>query len=125
MAVASVRTVDCLPLALVGLVDPAGEVGCVYGAWAVPPVALTVGLVCFPIVGWPPLVGLVASEFLDVVGACDGVAEEVGCVDGGWLMPVVVWDAGPSVGFWLSPEGVGPGAPDSSLPSPPQPFLIS
>ena len=50
MAAASVRTVDWLPVLLVGLVDPAGEVDCVYGALAVPPVALAVGLGCVPAV---------------------------------------------------------------------------
>ena len=37
-----------------------------------------------------PLVGLVASEVLDLVGACFVVADDVGCVDG---------DVGASVGF--------------------------
>ena len=66
------RTVDWVSLAFVGLVDPAGEVGCVYVARVV------------------PLVGLVASEVLDLVGTCVVMADDVGCVDGAGLMPVVV-----------------------------------
>lgn len=45
-----------------------------------------------------PLVGLVASEVLDL-GACVVMADDVGCVDGAGLMPVVVSDVGASVGF--------------------------
>lgn len=56
----------------------------------VPLVALTVGLVCVPVEGGASLVGLVASEVLIVIGACAVVADDVGCVDGTWLMPVVV-----------------------------------
>ena len=52
---------------------------------------LDVELAFFPVVGWLPLVlvGLVDPARVEVVGACVVVADEVGCVLGTRVLPLV------------------------------------